>query len=76
MPTIILEFAGDDPVDSYELAEQKLVYRVLHKQVKNYPDLFEGRFLIDLQKTLQQQAQRDGVDIADHSAWEDWLSSS
>lgn len=63
-------------MDNYPLDEQKLIYRVLHKQLVHYPELMEGEFLDDLQRNLQQAAQADGVDISDHGAWDEWLGNS
>lgn len=60
---------------AYPLAEQKLVYRVLHRHLAEHPELMDGDFLDDLQRTLQQSAQAEGVDVADHGAWDTWLGN-
>ena len=62
-------------MNEYSLAEQKLVYRVLHSQLTEQPDLMDSEFLHDLQRSLQQAAQAEGVDVADHGAWDAWLGN-
>jgi hypothetical protein len=59
----------------YPLDELKLLYRVLHRQLKTTPELMDGDFLSDLQTHLQKAAQADGIDIANHSAWDTWLGN-
>ncbi len=63
-------------MDSYPLDERKLVYRVLHRNLTDYPELIDGDFLHDLQAMLQKAAQADGVDVADHGAWDAWLGNA
>jgi hypothetical protein len=58
------------------LAEQKLIYRVLHASLMEHTELMDSVFLHDLQRTLQKQAQADGVDVADHGAWDAWLGNA
>lgn len=53
--------------------EQKLLYRVLHRSLTEFPDLMDSEFLHDLQVQLQRKAQVEGVDVADHGAWDAWL---
>ena len=60
---------------NYPLAEQKLVYRTLHRHLTETPELMDGEFLSDLQVSLQKAAQAEGVDIADHGAWDEWLGN-
>lgn len=60
----------------YPLAEQKLVYRLLHRQLTETPELMDSEFLHDLQVLLQKQAQVEGIDVADHGAWDAWLGNS
>jgi hypothetical protein len=57
------------------LAERKLIYRVLHSQLAEFPELIDGDFLLDLQGSLQQIAQAEGIDVADHGAWDEWLGN-
>jgi hypothetical protein len=63
-------------MERYSLSEQKLIYRVLHSQLIDRPELIDSAFLHDLQSTLQRQAQAEGVDVADHGAWDEWLGNS
>jgi hypothetical protein len=63
-------------MERYSLDEQKLVYRVLHSQLMDRPELIDSSFLHDLQTALQQRAQAEGVDIADHGAWDEWLGNT
>jgi hypothetical protein len=63
-------------MDHYPLAERKLVYRVLHAALMDQPDLMDSAFLHDLQRSLQKQAQLEGVDVADHGAWDAWLGNA
>jgi hypothetical protein len=60
---------------NYPLAEQKLIYRVLHASLMEHPDLMDSQFLHDLQRALQRAAQAEGVDVADHGAWDRWLGN-
>jgi hypothetical protein len=60
----------------YPLPEQKLIYRVLHQHLFDHPALMDSAFLLDLQRSLQQRAQADGVDVSDHGAWDEWLGNS
>lgn len=59
----------------YPLAEQKLVYRVLHAHLAEHPELMDARFLEDLQVDLQKAARAEGVDATDHAAWDAWLGN-
>jgi hypothetical protein len=61
---------------TYPLAEQKLIYRVLHQHLIEHPEVMDTEFLLDLQRSLQKQAQAEGVDVADHGAWDDWLGNT
>ena len=57
------------------LAEQKLIYRILHASLIDHVELMDSEFLHDLQRGLQKQAQTEGVDVADHGAWDAWLGN-
>lgn len=59
----------------YSLAERKLVYRVLHENLIRYPELMDLTFLDHLQAELQKLATAEGVDVADHGAWDTWLGN-
>jgi hypothetical protein len=63
-------------VENYPLDELKLVYRVLHKHLGQNTELMDTRFFYDLQRFLHKKAQADGVDIADHGAWDAWLGNA
>jgi hypothetical protein len=63
-------------MNDYPLAERKLVYRVLHRHLAEHPELMDARFLDDLQRGLQQAAQAEGVDVADHGQWDAWLGNA
>jgi hypothetical protein len=60
---------------NYPLPEQKLIYRILHANLMDNPELMDSEFLHHLQRDLQKQAQADGVDVADHGAWDAWLGN-
>src|SRR5437762_3655864 len=59
----------------YPLAEQKLVYRILHRHLTEAPELMDSEFLHDLQTQLQKQALAEGVDVADHGDVQDRKST-
>ena len=59
----------------YPVSELKLVYRVLHSQITNHPDLMDSDLLHDLQRYLQKKAGEDGVDVSMHIHWSAWLES-
>ena len=62
--------------DDYPLAERKLVYRVLHKHLAEFPALMDCTLLDDLQAGLQKDATgAGGVDVGDHGAWDAWLGN-
>lgn len=61
-------------LDTYPIAELKLVYSILHSQVLEKPDLMDSHLLQDLQRFLQTQAKKDNVDVSDHGQWDDWLN--
>ena len=66
----------DDAVNDYPLGERKLVYRVLHASLTRHPELMDTTFLDALQADLQRHAATDGVDVADHGAWDAWLGNA
>ena len=63
-------------MNNYPLPERKLVYRVLHRHLIEHPELMDSALLHDLQRDLQRQAQAEGVDVADHGAWDAWLGNA
>jgi hypothetical protein len=56
--------------------DAKLVYRTLHRHLRENLDLMDCELLDDLQSALQEKAQAEGVDIAHHSAWDLWLGNT
>jgi hypothetical protein len=62
-------------VETYPLDELKLIYRVLHRHLAEHTELLDARFFEDLQRHLHRRAQAEGVDIADHGAWDAWLGN-
>ncbi len=63
-------------MNDYPLAERKLVYRTLHAQLVQVPELMDGDFLHDLQTDLQKAALAEGIDVSDHGAWDAWLGNA
>lgn len=63
-------------LNTYPLAELKLVYRILHAALMDHSDLLDADLLQDLQTELQQRARADGVDLTDHAAWDRWLGNA
>jgi hypothetical protein len=63
-------------VENYPLEELKLIYRVLHRHLAQHTELLDARFFDDLQRHLQRKAQQEGVDVADHGAWDAWLGNA
>jgi hypothetical protein len=62
-------------LEQYPQVERKLVYRVLHKHLAEFPDLMDASLLDDLQSSLQAEAMAEGVDVTDHGAWDRWLGN-
>ncbi len=56
------------------LEDLKLIYKVLHSHLNEHLELMDSQLYVTLQDTLQQAARMEGVDVADRSAWEHWLS--
>ncbi len=62
-------------LDSYPLAELKLIYTTLHAALTSEPRLMDSDLLQDLQSYLLTIAREDGVDASDHGAWAAWLAA-
>jgi hypothetical protein len=60
-------------LENYPLAELKGIYRVLHAQLPQHPELMDSDLLHDLQRLLQQKARAEGVDASLHAHWAAWL---
>ena len=70
------EERGEAVIGAHSLEELKLVYRILHRHLAKHTELMDTHFLIELQNFLHQRAQADGVDTANHSAWDAWLGNT
>ena len=58
----------------HRLAELRLVYRSLHRQLAHDLELLDCDFLGELQRFLHEAARADGVDTSHHAAWDAWLA--
>ncbi|HWS02625.1 MAG TPA: hypothetical protein VN448_04430 [Gammaproteobacteria bacterium] len=58
----------------YDLAELKLIYRLLHSHLQDEIDLMDSQLMHDLQRHLQTKARADGVDVSVHAQWATWLN--
>jgi len=67
---------GEAVIAAHSLDELKLVYRVLHRYPAKHTALMDTHFLIELQNVLHERASAEGVDTADHSAWDAWLGNT
>ena len=70
------EERGETIIGAHALEELKLVYRVLHRHLATHTELMDTHFLIELQNFLHAKASADGVDTANHSAWDAWLGNT
>ena len=70
------EERGEAVIGAHSLEELKLVYRVLHRYLAKHTELMDTHFLIELQNFLHARASADGVDTANHSAWDAWLGNT
>ncbi|MCP4869936.1 MAG: hypothetical protein GY898_14590 [Proteobacteria bacterium] len=64
------------PLSSYDATELKLIYRVIHTQLMEHPDLLDSQLFEDLQTWLRTCAANDGVDTSDHGQWDAWLKGA
>ena len=58
----------------WPIAELKLVYSVLQKNILNHPPLMDSLYLERLQSHLQQEAKVEGIDPTNHAEWAAWLN--
>ena len=58
---------------AFDVAELKMVYRILHASLVDNLELMDAVFMEELQKWLQYRAVQDGVDVSDHGSWDAWL---
>jgi hypothetical protein len=56
--------------------DMKLVYRTLHRHLRENLELMDCALFDDLQSALQEKAQAEGVDIGHHGAWDLWLGNT
>ena len=63
-------------LEQYPLQELKLIYRLLHTQISQHPELIDSDLLQDLQTYLQQVATADGIDVSHHAQWARWLEAN
>lgn len=68
------QLRGEAVMAACDLNELKLIYKVLHSQLREVPELMETQFVIELQTFLQNRAGDDGVDVGVHGDWENWLA--
>jgi hypothetical protein len=61
-------------LEDYPIDELRLIYRLLHSQLPQQPELMDSGLLHDLQTLLQQRAAADGVDVSLHAQWANWLN--
>ena len=62
--------------EQYDLKEWKLIYLTLHKSVSDNWDVMDLEFFNDLQKYLQEKAEKIGLDPLDHDTWINWLNNA
>ena len=67
------EERGEAVVGVHAVDELRLIYRILHSHLAEHSELMDTHFLIELQDYLHRQARAEGVDTADHGAWDAWL---
>ena len=60
-------------MEDYPLDDLKGIYRVLHGQLPQHPELMDSDLLHDLQRLLQKKAGAAGVDVSLHAQWNAWL---
>jgi hypothetical protein len=64
-----------EPLSGFESADLKLVYRLLHAQLMDHPELVDSELFHALQTRLQVLARQAGVDLANHAEWDRWLGA-
>ncbi len=57
----------------FDATDLKTIYRTLHRQILEEPDLLDSDFLTGLQTWLQALANGEGVDVGSHREWDEWL---
>lgn len=69
------EVRGESIIGAHDLDELKVVFRTLHGCLADRPELMDTHFLLELQRLLHRLAREQGVDVADHAAWDRWLGN-
>lgn len=72
--TIRLKKARMKSLEAYALADLKRVYLALHNQLRDDVELMDSELLEDLQRLLQEHAQKEGIDVSHHAQWATWLN--
>lgn len=62
------------PLDDYALTDLKRVYLALHNQLRDDVELMDSELLEDLQRLLQEEAKKEGIDVSHHAQWATWLN--
>ena len=72
-----MAFPQQDGTFSFEVSteDMKLVYRILHRHIGEHIELMDSEFMDELQIALQREAQKEGVDVGHHGAWDLWLGN-
>lgn len=74
-----MEFHGreENYMLGMNLEEMKIVYRSIWNDLKASGQLGKDEvasdLLFELQSVLQKEAQREGIDVAIHSEWANWV---
>ncbi len=66
---------GDSCSFEASIEDMKLIYRILHRHMGEHLALMDSAFMDELQVALQQKAQKEGVDVGHHGAWDLWLGN-
>jgi hypothetical protein len=64
-----------EPLSQFSVEDLKNVYRVLHAHLMDHTELMDSELFLALQTRLQSTARAEGVDLADHAAWDRWLGN-
>ncbi len=62
-------------LDQHDLADLRLIYRVLHAHLMEHAELMDSDFFHALQTFLQSRAKTVGVDLTNHAEWAHWLDT-
>jgi len=73
-PDPLRQALGMSPLLQFDVGDLKVVYRALHSRLLEHSELMDSALFMELQRCLQLKARADGVDLADHARWDDWLA--